>query len=214
MPIESVRCLTRLVMRCLQVPPSPTGEPPRDFTISQHFVASSMLPYARASVIDSAAKAGATHALLLDSDMTFPEDTAHRLMVATARCGGFVAANCPTRRPPIRWTARKLDGSTHDSRAAVEAARVPGGIESVASWTGVRSVGVAVAMLTLELWAKLERPAFNFAATPRGWVGEDIWFCERLTQAGAAPVVDDRLSLEVGHVGSHVFTPAEIGGTE
>lgn len=199
--MESVRCLTRLVMRCLQVPPSPTAQPPRDFTLSQHFYASSMLPHARAFVIESAARAGATHFLLLDSDMTFPETTAHRLMLGVARCGGFVAANCPTRRRPIRWTARLADGAVHDSRPA-----------TLPTWSAVRTVGVAVAMLTAELWAELERPAFNFAATDRGWIGEDIWFCERLAQAGAVPVVDNALSREVGHVGTREFIAADIEG--
>lgn len=199
--MESVRCLTRLVMRCLQVPPSPTGAPPRDFTISQHFYASSMLPYARTMVVESAVRAGATHALLLDSDMTYPADTAHRLMIGAARCQGFVAANCVTRRAPIRWTARNLDGETY-------ASVLPEG--DAQSWTAVRSVGVAVALITAELWGRLVRPAFNFAATAKGWVGEDIWFCERLKAAGAAIMVDNRLSHEVGHVGAHEFTPAGI----
>lgn len=204
MPIESVRCLARVVMRCMQVPPSPVpDQAPRDFTISQHYFASSMLPYARSYVCESAVQAGATHLLLLDSDMTYPADTAHRLMMAAERCGGFVAANCPTRRAPIRWTARMLDGELHDSNAVT------------ATWTAVHSVGVAVAMLTAELWSRLERPAFNFSLTTKGWVGEDIWFCERLRQAGACPVVDNPLSREIGHVGAHEFRAESIqGGTE
>lgn len=193
MPIESVRCLTRLVMRCLQDPPA------RDFTLSQHYFASSMLPYARTWVFESAARAGATHFLALDSDMTYPENTGHRLLAGVHLTGsGFVAANCPTRRPPIRWTARGEDGQTHESRGAG------------ATWSPVRTVGVAVAIITAELWAKLERPAFNFAATPKGWIGEDIWFCGRVAQAGAVPMVDNELSLEVGHVGAREHTAADI----
>lgn len=201
MPLESVRALTRLVMRVMGHPPSPDGDRiPRDFTLSQHYFGSSMLPFSRTRVIESAARVGATHFLLLDSDMTFPEDLAHRLMVGTRRCGGFVAANCPTRRPPIRWTARQNDGQLHDSNATGDV-----------RWSTVRSVGVAVAMLTADVWAKLERPAFNFAMTPGGWIGEDIWFCERLAQAGISPVVDNLISRQIGHVGPHEFTAAEVG---
>lgn len=201
MPIESVRCLTRLVMRCLQAPPSPrAGELAADFTLSQHFYASSMLPHARTWVCQSGIDAGATHLLLLDSDMTYPADLAHRFMAGVDRVGGFVAANCPTRRHPIRWTARQLDGEPHDSAA------------TDATWSTVGSVGVAVAMIRAELWSKLERPAFNFAVTPRGWIGEDIWFCERLKQAGASPVVDNLVSREIGHVGAHEFRAADIAG--
>jgi len=200
MPIESVRSLTRLLLTVLRDPPSPTpGQVPREFTISEHYFASSMLPYARSWLCESAVTAGATHLLLLDSDMTYPADLAHRLMAGVQRCGGFVAANCPTRRPPIRWTARTLDGSVHDSSSP-----------ELPQWTAVRNVGVAVAMLTREVWEQLERPAFNFGLTPRGWIGEDVWFCERLHAAGISPVVDNPLSREIGHVGSHEFTADQI----
>lgn len=203
MPIESVRCLTRMLLEIVRNPPSPIdGQAPRDFTLSEHYYASSMLPQARSWLLESASSSGATHALLLDSDMTYPPDVAHRLMSGVARCGGFVAANCPTRRRPIRWTARLADGSTLDSSSP-----------DLPRWTAVRAVGVAVAMISLELWAKLERPAFNFGLTPRGWIGEDIWFCERLVAAGASPVVDNHVSRQIGHVGAHEFTAADIEAT-
>lgn len=204
MPIESVRCLSRLLLTCLRNPPTPRpGAWVSDFAISEHYLASSMLPYARGWLLDSAVKAGATHILMLDADMTYPADTAHRLMIGTERCGGFVAANCPTRRRPIRWTARGLDGEVHDSSKATDV-----------QWTGVATVGVAVAMLRADLVGKLERPAFNFALTAKGWVGEDVWFSHRLDAAGIPRVVDNGLSREVGHVGAHEFTRADIGATE
>lgn len=202
MPIESVRSLSRLLLECLRNPPTRArGVHVSDFALSEHYIASSMLPYARGWLLDSAVTAGATHVLMLDADMTYPADTAHRLMLGVERCGGFVAANCPTRRPPIRWTARALDGSVHDSSSSADV-----------QWTTVATVGVAVAMLRADLVAKLERPAFNFGLTSRGWVGEDVWFSHRLEAAGIPRVVDNLLSREIGHVGTHVFTPAEIQG--
>lgn len=202
MPIESVRSLTRMLLECLRNPPIPrVGAWVSDFALSEHYLASSMLPYARGWLLDSAVKAGATHILMLDADMTFPADTAHRLMLGVERCGGFVAANCPTRRAPIRWTAKALDGSTHDSSKA-------DGVQ----WTSVATVGVAVAMLRADVVEKLERPAFNFGLTSKGWVGEDVWFSHRLDAAGVPRVVDNVLSRQIGHVGAHEFTAAEIQG--
>jgi len=203
MPIEAVRSLTRMLLAILRDPPRrKPGELVRDFTLSEHYFASSILPYARSWLCESAVKAGATHILLLDSDMTYPADTAHRLLQGVERCGGFVAANCVTRRPPIRWTARANDGAPHSSSP-----------DELPQWSAVRTVGVAVAMLRADVWEKLERPAFNFGLTPKGWVGEDIWFCERLHAAGVSPVVDNFLSREIGHVGSHEFTPADLEAT-
>lgn len=191
-----------MLLECLRNPPRLHPERHvREFAISEHYIASSMLPYARAWLLDSAVKAGATHILMVDADMTYPPDTAHRLIDGVERCGGFMAANCVTRRPPIRWTAKTFDGAEHDS---THAARI--GVR----WTSVASVGVAVAMIRADLVEKLERPAFNFGLTPKGWVGEDIWFSHRLESAHVARWVDNELSLEVGHVGTHEFRPAQL----
>jgi hypothetical protein len=200
MPIESIRCLTRLLRTCLTNPPRlRPNVPTQEFTLSEHYLASSMLPYARSWLCRSAIEAGATHVLLLDSDMTYPADTAHRLVLGVERCGGFVAANCVTRRAPIRWTAVDLAGEQHDSRA-----------HRSTTWSSVQYVGPAVGCISAAAYEKLEVPQWNFAHTPKGWVGEDIWFCERLRAAGISIVVDNQLSIEVGHVGSHEFTPAEV----
>lgn len=199
-PIESLRCITRALRDALLDPPRLRATVPvREFTLSEHFVASSMLPYARTKLAANAIEAGATHLVMLDSDMTFPENTIARLVMGAERCGGFVAANCVTRRAPIRWTALGLDGKRHESTPTSP------------TWSTVRSVGVAVACITATAYEKLEAPQFNFGFLPgRGWVGEDVWFCERLRAAGIAAVVDNALSLEVGHVGSIEYRPENI----
>jgi hypothetical protein len=199
LPIESVRCLTRAIRTAVLEPPRLRPETPiREFVLSEHYIASSMLPFARGRLCATALEVGATHIVMLDSDMTYPGDVIQRLVYGAERCGGFVAANCVTRRPPTRWTAIGLDGKAHASKP------------DSPRWTAVRSIGVAVACITATAYEKLEVPQFNFGHTPLGWVGEDIWFCERLRAAGVAVSVDNALALEVGHVGSIEYRPEHI----
>lgn len=194
MPIESVSSLTAMLSTILTVPPS------RELAVSQHYFASSMLPYSRAKVCEMALKAGATHLLLLDSDMTYPRDIVHRFLEGLERpeSTGMVAANATTRRPPIRWVARGDDGNLIDSSSRAE------------RWTRAASCGLAVAMLEADLYRKLPSPRFAFAYTERGWIGEDIWFCRLLAGAGCYPLLDHAISREVGHVGTREFRGTDV----
>lgn len=198
MPIESVRSLTAALSFMLTAPPA------REFAVSQHYFASSMLPYARAKVCESAIRAGASHLLLLDSDMTYPRDVAHRLLegLGQPQARGIVAANATTRRPPIRWVARGADGEPIDSGSRAE------------RWTIATTCGVAVAMLEAELYRKLPSPRFAFAYTDRGWIGEDIWLCRLLAARGCPPLIDNALSREVGHVGTREYGAADVEGVD
>ena len=182
MPMESVRCYGAMMMRLLTQPPKGLAG------VSQHMFASSMLPYSRASVIDRATKAGATHLFLLDSDMTYPPDTVHRLL---AHGRPFVASNATTRRPPIRWVAKR-DGKILDSN-------------ELTGLTKADHCGVAVALVETRVIESCERPLFNFTHSENGWRGEDIFFCERVRAAGFHPMIDHDLSKEVRHLGSYAY---------
>lgn len=187
--MESVRAYGALLMRLLS-DPLPGGF----VSISQHFVASSMLPWGRARVCDLAIKAGATHLLLLDSDMTYPADLAHRLI---AHGRPFIATNAVTRRPPVRWVAKDKAGDVIDSN-------VTRGL------TRASVVGMACALVEARVYRGISPPRFNFEWTEKGWRGEDVWFCKRAIQSGFQPMIDNELSLEIGHVGTWVFTGKDV----
>lgn len=183
MPIESVRSYAALVMELC------SNRPYGLERLSQHLFASSMLPYARAKVCQLAIEVDCTHLLLIDSDMTYPRDAAHRLL---AHGRPFVAANATTRRHPIRWVAKDKAGDVIDSSSAC-------------GLTKASSCGLAFCLLEARVFASMEPPQFNFEYGPDGWIGEDIYFCRRAIDAGFQPMIDNELSPDIGHVGSLVF---------
>lgn len=135
---------------------------------------------------------GATHVLWLDTDMTFPPDTALRLLQHDV---DVVAANYETRRPPIRPTARR-DGHCVYSNEAT-------GLEAV------DHVGMGAFLMKSSVVVGLPRPRFWYS-TPTET--EDVYFCRLLRAAGRTIYIDHDLSQEVGHVGQHVYrtTPAPM----
>lgn len=130
---------------------------------------------------------GATHILWLDADMTFPPDTALRLLKHDR---DVVAANYVTRVPPSRPTAVR-DGrfiSSHDAH----------GLEDV------DHVGMGVFLMRAAVVANLPRPRFWYVeAEPH--VTEDVFFCRLLRAAGHRIAIDHDLSKEVGHVGQYTY---------
>jgi hypothetical protein len=128
---------------------------------------------------------GATHVLWLDADMTFPPDTALRLLEHDA---DIVAANYVTRVAPSRPTARR-DGQCVSSFDAT-------GLEAV------DHVGMGVFLMKASVVASLPSPRFWYS-TPTET--EDVYFCRLLRAAGHTIYVDHDLSKEVGHVGTHTY---------
>lgn len=128
---------------------------------------------------------GATHVLWLDADMTFPPDTALRLL---AHHRDVVAANYMTRVAPSRPTARR-DGQCISSADAT-------GLEDV------DLVGMGVFLMKTSVVATIPSPRFWYS-TPTET--EDVFFCRLLRAAGHTIYVDHDLSRDVGHVGMHTY---------
>ena len=128
---------------------------------------------------------GATHVLWLDADMTFPPDAALRLL---AHEKDIVAANYVTRVAPSRPTARR-DGQCIWSGEAT-------GLEAV------DHVGMGVFLMRTSVVANIPRPRFWYS-TPTET--EDVFFCNRLREAGHTIYIDHDLSREVGHVGTFTY---------
>lgn len=164
---------------------------------SLHHRSDTILPAARYELAKSALERGATHLLWIDSDMTFPTNGPYRLVTHDKP---FVAASCPTRRRPLKTTARH--GLT----------RLPSS-EGRSGLEKVDGVGFGFTLVKREVFEAVPKPWF---AT--GWVkdpdtgdiggvlSEDIYFCMAATKAGFDILVDHDLSREIGHVGEVEFT--------
>ncbi|HEV8215766.1 MAG TPA: hypothetical protein VGP95_08030 [Gemmatimonadaceae bacterium] len=157
------------------------------------FVQSTYVHVGREAVLEAALQIGASHVLWLDTDMTFPEDTALRL---AAHDQAIVAANCVLRDPRILFTAER-NGQRVETRPDST------GLEAV------DSIGLAVVLMRTDVVADLPRPWFQHGRTEAGVdIGEDRMFCRALRAAGHQIWIDHDLSKEIGHIGQHTYRPA------
>jgi hypothetical protein len=153
----------------------------------------SMLPVNRTWLVKEMQAREVTHILWLDDDMTFPVDTAHRLL---AHGKSVVGCNASRKNPPYAPTAVGLDRK-HCFTTAEKS-----GLEEVLH------VGMAVMLTDIRVFRGLPEPWFpmSWSAEMQRYVGEDVFFCHLMRQRGIKVWVDHDLSKEVGHIGPHTYT--------
>ncbi len=146
----------------------------------------SMLGNLRQAMVRGALSNGATHFLMIDSDMRFPPDTLGRLVQHGV---DLVGANYVP-RGGHGTTARYADGSYVSSKDR-------SGIEPV------HVVGCGIVLISALVFRALDPPWF-----PTPWdeesaqhVSEDVYFCARAEKAGFQAYVDHDLSQDVRHLG-------------
>lgn len=137
-----------------------------------------------------------THILFLDSDMTFPADTANHMLW---RNQPILCANYVKRAVPTVPTVRGMDGrllATLDNSTGLEP---------------VLYAGLGVAMFHRDVFENVPRPWFSF-----DWVkdadgvlrqrGEDVHLFNACREAGYDVLVDHDLSKHVTHQGVFDYT--------
>lgn len=161
----------------------------------------SMLSQSRESLLQEAIDRECTHMLLLDSDMTFPDDTAHQLFKHNRT---YVGANYVRKTIPSSPVTAALGGgltfTDPDST----------GIEEVLH------IGMGVALLRLSDVKDIPSPRFTMEWNPEldCYSGEDVFFCGKLAEHGVPVYVDHDLSKQVTHVGSFNFDHGVVGDVE
>lgn len=133
----------------------------------------------------------ATHILWLDTDMTFPKDTALRLL---AHDKDIVAANYVSRTARPRPTAMAHGQCVYSHDAP--------GLETV------DHVGMGVFLMKTSVVADLPRPRFWYSTETET---EDVYFCRLLRAAGHAIWIDHDLSKQVGHIGQYTYREQPLG---
>lgn len=146
----------------------------------------------RNDVLKAALLRQADHLLWLDTDMTFPPDTAARLV---RHDKPIVAANCLMRDPRRIWTARR-------GGEQVPTLPTSTGLERI------DTVGMAVMLMRTDVIARMPPPWFSHAwnTLKQTDIGEDIMFCRRV--GDDHPIyIDHDISKEVGHIGQYTYRP-------
>lgn len=157
-----------------------------------------LLPSMRTRLVYDAIAQKCSHILWLDSDMRFPPWALVQLL---SHREPVVGCNYPTRRHPLRPTAFK-DIEKPGERLYTE----PGaaGLEAVAG------IGFGCALIDVDVFTFLPQPWFNVewfeketpAGIEGGFIGEDLFFCNKLRTAQIPVLVDQDLSQHIRHVGS------------
>ena len=159
--------------------------------VSVGFVASTYIHVGREWFLEASIKQGADHVLWLDSDMTFPQETA---ILLYGHDLPIVGCNYVTRTGGDLFTAQRVDGSR------VVTSPISAGLESV------DAMGFGVVLMRTDIVNGLARPWFRHGLNQQGGdIGEDIMFCRAVRAAGHEIFIDHDLSKEVGHIGQHTF---------
>jgi len=154
------------------------------------FLTATYIHMGREYFLEASMLQGATHVLWLDTDMSFPPETAIRLALHEQP---IVACNYLTRDGTGRFTAKR-DGQ----RIATTAEST--GLEAV------DSVGFGVLLMRVDAALKVSRPRFRHGLNAtEGDIGEDHMFCRALRAAGHDIFIDHDVSKEIGHIGQHTY---------
>lgn len=158
---------------------------------------SSLLVMSRQNLIDRALEWGADWILMLDSDMTFPADTFHRLAshnLPIVACN-YVRRAVPT-SPVTKNVNEKLMLTNPDSTGLEEA-----------SYTGF-----GVCLVAADVFKKLEKPYFDTAwvklddAKDYECLGEDVFFFKKVRYFTDAKLfIDHDLSQQITHIGQFEY---------
>lgn len=139
---------------------------------------------------------GAEYMLWLDSDMVFPATTALRLL---GHKTPVVAANYVRRQPPFKGVAYQKIGDWENP--------LPYKLQD--NLVEVEGIGMGCMLVKTSILDEITQPYFEFGWTPQSndWLGEDMYFCQKIAQAGYKIYVDTALSMETRHMGMWAFGP-------
>ena len=147
----------------------------------------SLLPRGRQMALDDALLNGFTHILMIDDDMVYTPEV---IDMIASRNLDFVACNYQRKLENGGWIAMGKDGCYINSDSGQ-------GVEE-AAW-----VGLGLALVKTEPLLKVSKPHFEVRWIPekQDYLGEDMFFCHKVREAGIKIHIDHDASRLVQHVG-------------
>lgn len=158
----------------------------------------SILPRSRSTIVKQALEMDASHLLFLDSDMSFPPQTLHRLLQWEK---AVVGCNCPTKMLPSTPTARL--SCSEDFPRGEPLYTLPDSVGLRRVWR----VGTGVMLIKMSVFKQIPEPWFpvEWDVELNDYRGEDWAFCDLLDVHGIPIYVDEGLSRAIGHVGDFKY---------
>lgn len=181
--------------------------------ITTHWCVGTYVHRAREQLVREIAQMGAHYILWLDSDHDFPKDLLIRLL---AHDKAMVGINYATRGVPVRYVGIKRASIDHpDDPALLETTEESTGLEET------EALGFGAVLMKTAILPTLPEDGpwffFEYNFEEGIHVGEDVYFCRLVRQAGWEIHCDHDLSKECTHVGqiayrlNHVWAMEEDG---
>lgn len=182
---------------------------PDDVEFGIQMVQATLVHAARADLMQTLLRDGATHILWLDSDMRFPRNMLVRLLQHNKPA---VGVNYAKRGIPTGYVALKKVGLDKAGEH----------LKTLDSSTGleeVEAVGFGCFFLKTSSLNNMpdpkEKPWFEHVYLGDGhWMGEDVRFCELYRESGQKILVDHDLSKECAHVGQFEYRLEHVEAQE
>jgi len=184
--------LSRLLIRTARA--KFTDENGRDAApeIEVFMAGGSALHRVRTGLVENALDWGADYLVLVDADHTFPADALLRLL---SLGNPVVACNYQSRgegRPVASSGGAPLESTPEKIRAAM--------VEEAAT------CGLGFCLVRADAVKAINGPLFVFATEDNQPTGEDVWFFNRLREAGHPLFIDHGLSGSIGHITQTVLS--------
>lgn len=131
--------------------------------------------------VDRALKAGCTHVMFIDSDMTFPPDGIERLLAHDT--------------PIVGCDYALRDGTARSTAGGFNTKLMKNGL------VPVDRIGCGFLLVQAEVFSKVERPWFKVLWNKDKIMSEDVYFIRQAKKKGYTTYVDPVLSRDIGHLG-------------
>lgn len=161
--------------------------------------ASTVLLTQRQNLAQAALDIKSDYMLWLDSDIVCPSTTALRLL---SHNEPIVCANYVRRQVPHKGVAYEKIGDWENP--------LPFDVQD--DLVSIEGIGMGCMLMKTDVLENLDLPYFDFTWTPvsNDWLGEDIYFCQKIKEAGYDIKVDTILSQELFHLGTYAFSHRDL----
>jgi hypothetical protein len=177
--------------------------------IMNSHMGTSNLCAARQARVNDAMESECTHMLMLDDDMVFGKDLAHKML---HECNVLVKSGIkmvamgvnPCRKSPtgLFYTAK---GINEENVPGMEAFLKSKGKSGVAE---VSRCGLGAFLIEIAILREMERPHFEvlWNHDKKEHEGEDFYFITKLRKHGVRVFVDQDISQGMGHAGEFIYS--------
>ncbi len=177
-------------------------------SLGMNMVLGTYVHSARMDLAVAALQQDATHILWVDSDMRFPKEALLRLLEHQKPVVGI---NYSTRTiPPTYVAIKRVARGPEDLGGYLATTEESTGLEQV------EAIGLGLCLMDIEVLVSLgdpvKRPWFGheWREDIKQWVGEDVFFSQRIREAGYEIFVDHDLSKKCAHLGSLAYRLAHV----